>query len=370
MTWPRRWGDDQMSSEPVRLSLEGRAEYTDNYLRAVQFQRPHWMPCTVSLLSGTWKKYREELEDLALEYPRIFRGYQRGSRDFDDLGDITYSAEEYTDSWGCVWENLAPGMSGQVVEFPLEDWAAFEGWAPPDLMRVDDLGRERDWDAIAAGFPRTEESGGLKSGGGLYHGFMWMRLYYLRGFENLMVDIATAEPRLDRLIEMILDQNMRVIERYLELGAEYMSFGDDLGNQDALPISPEHWRKYLGPCYRKMYEACRDAGAHVYMHSDGHMIPIIRDLIDDGVTVLNPQVGANGLDNLVRECKGRICVNLDLDRQLFPFATPAEVDAHIRECIDALGSDEGGLMLSAECAPDVPLENIRAICNAYEKYCF
>jgi len=72
----------------------------------------------------------------------------------------------------------------------------------------------------------------------------------------------------------------------------------------------------------------------------------------------------------VRECKGRVCVNLDLDRQLFPFATPAQIDAHIRECLEALGSDECGLMPGAESAPDVPLDNTRAICEAYMRHCF
>ena len=33
-----------------------------------------------------------------------------------------------------------------------------------------------------------------------------------------------------------------------------------------------------------------------------------------------------------------------------------------------LGSREGGLMLHAECEPDVPLENIEAICQSLEKY--
>jgi len=84
--------------------------------------------------------------------------------------------------------------------------------------------------------------------------------------------------------------------------------------------------------------------------------------------VLNPQVGANGLDNLVRECKGKVCVNLDLDRQKFPFWKPEDIDAHVRECVEKLGSPEGGLWLLAECAPDVPLENIEAICNALERY--
>jgi len=104
------------------------------------------------------------------------------------------------------------------------------------------------------------------------------------------------------------------------------------------------------------------------MHTDGHIIPIIRDLIDCGVSVVNPQIRANGLDNLVRECKGKVCVSLDLDRQMFPFCSPADIDAHIREAVEKLGAPEGGLWLTAECGPDVPLDNIEAICQALETY--
>jgi hypothetical protein len=67
-------------------------------------------------------------------------------------------------------------------------------------------------------------------------------------------------------------------------------------------------------------------------------------------------------------CKGKVCVDLDLDRQLFPFATPQQVDDHIKECVTELGSPEGGLWLKAECGPDVPLENIEAVCTAMERY--
>jgi uroporphyrinogen-III decarboxylase len=53
---------------------------------------------------------------------------------------------------------------------------------------------------------------------------------------------------------------------------------------------------------------------------------------------------------------------------MFPFGSPADIDKHIRDVVARLGMKEGGLMLTAECAPDVPLENIEAICQAMEKY--
>jgi uroporphyrinogen-III decarboxylase len=167
---------------------------------------------------------------------------------------------------------------------------------------------------------------------------------------------------------MVLNYNMREVEKTLANKPKIVHFGDDLGNQTSLPMSPEHFRKYLKPCYKKIFGACRDAGAHVYLHSDGHILEIIDDLIECGVTVLNPQIRANTLDGLVEKCKGKVAVNLDLDRQLFPFCTPEEIDEHVREAVVKLGSKEGGLMLTAECEPDVPLENIEAICQALEKY--
>ena len=90
--------------------------------------------------------------------------------------------------------------------------------------------------------------------------------------------------------------------------------------------------------------------------------------MDCGVNVVDPQVRANGLDNLARVRKGKVCVDLDLDRQLSPLCTPQDIDDHVREAVEKLGSPAGGLWLKAEIGFDVPLENVEAICAALEKY--
>ena len=139
-----------------------------------------------------------------------------------------------------------------------------------------------------------------------------------------------------------------------------------MGMQTSLPVSPEAWRHYIGPCYASIVGECRDNGVHFHLHSDGHIADIIPDLIDYGVSIINPQVRANGLENLSRVAKGRVCIDLDLDRQLFPFSGPEEIGEHIRCAIQTLITPRGGLMLHAECEPDVPLENIRAIVETLE----
>jgi len=139
-------------------------------------------------------------------------------------------------------------------------------------------------------------------------------------------------------------------------------FGDDNGMQHALPISPRTWRKYLKPAYKAIFDVVHETGAMVYMHTDGCIWEVIPDMVEAGVNVLNPQIRANGLNNLVNTCKGKVAINLDLDRQLFPVATPEAIREHIIECTRALYMAEGGLMLAAECAADIPIENIDMIC--------
>jgi hypothetical protein len=111
------------------------------------------------------------------------------------------------------------------------------------------------------------------------------------------------------------------------------------------------------------------ADVPIYLHTDGHILEIIPDLLEVGVTVLNPQLGANGLHPLKEIARSRVALDLDLDRQLFPFATPSQIDDHIGEAHEELHMPEGGLMLYAECGPDVPLENIDAICASLERVC-
>ncbi len=327
----------------LRVRLQRPAEEVlpvgNDRLLAMRYQHPEYIPVSVSLLPATWACYRETLDALVARHPVVFGEAQRAGRDYD-LAQGTYVAGEHVDAWGCVWKNIRHGMEAMVVGHPVPTREAVRQLRPPAEL----LGR-------------------------LPHGFMYLRLADLRGFDQLMLDFAEEPPELQLLIDTVLAHNLRELEAILS-GAQgdMLYFGDDLGMQAGLAISPARWRRYLKPCYAALYGRCHEAGFSVYMHTDGHIVEIIPDLVDCGVNVINPQVRANGLDRLAEVCKGIVCVDLDLDRQLFPFATPDEIDAHVREAVLALGSPAGGLWLKAECGPDVPLENIEAICCALERY--
>jgi hypothetical protein len=352
----------------MMIGYAGKNRNTLNLLKTIYFDYPAWTPCRVGLMPATWMKYRTELETVVLAHPRIFPSYERGGQDFDRVDNPLYESGRHIDCWGIVWENIERGLDSIPVAHPLRDWSALGDYGAPDPLRDDTFG-QRDWEEVRRSLNDAKRRGDLATGGGLWHGFMYMQLFYLRGFENLMLDLATEDARLWKLIQMIEDYNTAVIREYLALGAEYMTFGDDLGMQRSLPMSPAMWRRFIKPSYERMFRPCREAGVPIYLHTDGHILEIIPDLIEVGVRVLNPQFRANGLGGLKERAKGHVALDQDLDRQLFPFATPSQIEDHIGEVFEALHSPAGGLMLYAECGPDVPLENIDAICTTLEKVC-
>jgi len=300
---------------------------------------PDEIPTSVSVLPAGWMKYRDELAAVGEKYPEYFRDLDKKKHNYDEYGSERYTLGEWTDAWGCVWSNIKQGHDSIVTGHPLPTRESVLTFTPPD---VDD---------------------------GIPHGFMYLRLADLRGFEEIMIDFAEEPPELQILIDKVCDYNVGLVKKRLETHEGWlMHFGDDLGMQTSLAMGPGKWRKYLKPAFAKIYAPIKQAGKMVYMHTDGHIYEIIPDLKDCGVDIVNPQYRANGIDNLQRVCRGNICVNLDLDRQLFPFASPKDIDDHIHEAVEKMYLREGGLMLSAEIDDGVPLDTIDCICASLRKW--
>jgi len=89
-------------------------------------------------------------------------------------------------------------------------------------------------------------------------------------------------------------------------------------------------------------------------------------LIDAGVAMINPQFRANGMENLLEVCRRKqiIPIHLDIDRQMFPFATPSQLQEHVRECVQSFYLPEGGFALNMEINYDTPLNNVVALLDA------
>ena len=341
--------------------------HRENYLRAIEFRHPEWIPCSVGFSPVVWHTHRERLEEVVLGHHLLFPEFEPGSIDYDDFPAAYREGERYTDNWGCTWYNNKGGLEGQVVDHPLDSWDNLKGYQPPDPDIYAERG-DRDWTAIGEEI-ETRKRKGLIAAGNAER--LFDRLYFLRGFENLMIDIASDDRHLPTLIDMLLDHETKLARKYLDIGVDVMVFHTDIGTQSSLMISPEKFRTYIKPMFRELFSLCRSSGTHVLLSSDGRLLEIVDDLIECGVSVHDPQHRANTLEGIKRHYRGRLCINLDLDRQMFAFCTPGDIWDHAKTAVAELGLPEGGLMISGSVCDDItPLDNIRALCESVEKTCF
>jgi hypothetical protein len=315
-----------------------------------------------------WHHYPPEaLLDLMEAHPLLFPAFRRADWKPPTFSGGTKAGAPYTDPWGCVWETSDDGIAGAVIRHPLADWAAFEGYTPPDPERFSQTDAV-SWEDSRQSRAKARAEGQLVWGG-LGHGHTFMRLMYLRGYENLLVDMAQKDPRLDRLIGMVEAFNLAVVRHELACGLDVVGYPEDLGMQVGPMIPPAHFRRYIRPVYERLMTPAREAGCVIHMHSDGDIRTLLDDLLLSGVEVMNLQDLVNGLDWIRSRLAGRVCIDLDVDRQrVTRFGTPAQIDALIREEVEKLGSREGGLTMIHGLYPGVPLANVRALMDAMERY--
>jgi hypothetical protein len=275
----------------------------------------------------------------------------------------------FTDDFGCVWTTTEDGITGTVTGRPLEHWDAFKTYVPPNPEICSGLGPIH-WDDAEKNIKADKEKG-LAAWGGLNHGHTFLRLCDLRGYENLLMDMADGEKNLWKLIGMVEDFNMYAVNRFVDMGVDVMSYAEDLGMQRGPMIPPRYFREYIKPSYRRLMKPAADKGVAVHMHSDGDIRLLADDLIDSGVQCINLQDLVNGIDWIADRYRGKICVELDIDRQSVTHSgTPAQIDALIREEVEKIATPQGGLMMIYGMYPGVPLENAKALMDAMEKYAF
>ncbi|MFH1476234.1 MAG: uroporphyrinogen decarboxylase family protein [Verrucomicrobiota bacterium] len=345
-------------------------EKRENLLRTVRFEQPEYIPMVFHINASCWHHYRvDALQDLMEAHPFLFPDFKRSIGLVEpDFPPFTRAGEPFVDPWGCVWETSDSGIIGAVVKHPLETWDAFAGYCPPDPDKTTHWGAI-NWEAEAEIIgPAVSQT--CLSNGEIGHNHTWLKLTDIRGYQNAVFDMVDGEPRLFRLLEMLEHFNAGLVHNYIKFGrVEWLGFAEDLGMQQGPMLSLEHFRTYIKPSYQRLMRTARDADCIVHVHSDGDLRALMDDLLDCPVDVINLQDLVNGVDWIAEHLAGKICIDLDIDRQHVTVrGTPTEIDALIRREVETIGSKQGGLMMLYGLYPGVPLQNVRAIMDAMEKY--
>jgi len=273
--------------------------------------------------------------------------------------------ESFVDEWGIRWHR--DGYYNAVVEHPLADMdedeiAAYPFPDPEKPERYEYLQQLLDEHGADA-FIGADVSGSL-----------FEPAYHLRGMQDLMLDMAAEEPAADVLLDKLCDFTTKVACHAAKMGVDWIWLGDDMGTQQSMLMSPAMWRKYFKPRMKKIIDAVHEVAPDMIIayHSCGSVYPIIGELAEIGIQVLNPlQESAQGMDHakIRAEYGDKLTFMCGLDTQTFMVnASAEEVKVAMAEKAKMLTENSGGFIVAAShtIQHDVPVENIMAMLEGLE----
>jgi uroporphyrinogen decarboxylase len=198
---------------------------------------------------------------------------------------------------------------------------------------------------------------------------LFERAWALRGMQAFMMDMVLDPQFTHEILDHITDIQLILIARFIEAGVDGAYFGDDYGSQQNLLFSPPMWRKYIKPRLARLFEPFRSRNLPIIMHSDGHIQQILPDLIDIGLTTLNP-VQPEVIDHhwLRKNFGGKLAFYGGISTQgVLPHGAPGDVRAAVAETKRNLAPDNTGLVIapSHRLMTDIPMENVEALLEAF-----
>lgn len=275
-------------------------------------------------------------------------------------------ANAYTDEWGVGWRNapyetsFGSGFYTEIVGHPLADERSLSTYRPPEPTRPE-LYHEaqrlitsygKDYWIVGVTVTTIFESA-----------------WALRGLERMLTDFVADPDLADCLLDIPFRYHLTAAKRLVEMGADMIWTGDDVGAQHGMLLSPRCWRRFLKPRMAEFFAALKSLNPAVKLayHSDGNIESIIPDLIEIGLDVLNPvQPACMDPIKLKRQYGDKLSFWGTIDQQhTLPFGTPDDVRREVLDRLATVGRG-GGLILAPthHIQLDTPLENFWAMIRA------
>lgn len=260
--------------------------------------------------------------------------------------------ETLKDEYGVVWSTSDIDRGSPIGPCIIE----------PDLSgyRFPDPAEEYRFEGIAEWCENNRENYTI-----IWVGDLWERATFMRGMENILIDIARTPGFVKALlggITVYILETMRLLFGRFEFDG--IAVSDDYGTQKGLLMSPADWRRLIKPCLSDIYSFAKENGRSVFHHSCGNVSPIIPDMIDMGLDILHPvQPEAMDILELKREYGKELtfCGGLGT-QELLPRGSPEQVRDEVKRLKREMGKG-GGYILEPGITvqADVPLKNIVAM---------
>jgi uroporphyrinogen decarboxylase len=277
------------------------------------------------------------------------------------------------DEWGITWKQIhyTGGYYWEAVKNPLahatvEDLQNYPWPDPKDPGFTAGLA-----DAARSLYHETDFAIVGEPG----YNAVWEPAYLMRGFDKMLVDLLRNPEFVSALFSKILEIDIAIAEQFLDAVGPYIQVirtGDDLATQQNLMFPPEIYRKMLKPIHKRFFDFIKSkTKAKLFYHSCGNIAPLIDDLVEIGVDIINPvQVSALGDTAVLKARFGEKVVFWGgIDTQyILPRGSVEEVRAEVKHRIQDLGPGGGFVLASVHnIQPDVPPQNIIAMAETAKK---
>ncbi len=264
---------------------------------------------------------------------------------------------KYIDEWGSWWYVGEDGVIGEVKEPVLYEWSKLDSFTPP-------------WDYL-----ETSDLSEVNRSCAKNHKFMlsdicarpFERMQFLRGTENLFVDLAYGNKEVYKLRDMVHEFYLKYTEMWAKTDVDGLFFMDDWGTERSLLISPKLWREFFMPLYQDYFDIAKKYEKFVFFHSDGHVQDIFADFVELGVDAINSQLFCMDINEIGKMFKGKITFWGEIDRRTLALGDNSDVYELVLQIRKVLESPEGGVIAQCEWGKGNPLDNIVAVFEAWEK---
>ncbi len=237
----------------------------------------------------------------------------------------SYYADDkpYTDEWGIGWEihpyetPFGTGHYTELSSHPLTDETAIQSYQPPDPNRPElytaseQMIRDFKAEYWIVGVTVTT---------------IFETAWALRGLEQMMLDMVIDPDLANHLLDIPYHYHLTAAKKLVEMGVDMIQTGDDVGSQNAMLISPKMWRQYFKTRMANYISELKAINPDIKIayHTDGNVEPIIPELIEIGLDVLNPiQPASMDPAKIKKEYGARLAFGAPwMNRRLFPLALP------------------------------------------------
>jgi uroporphyrinogen decarboxylase len=335
-------------------------------------QAPDWADVIQQIVTPSEKVLQELGADVRGVFPLTSHNWDVYSK-LKDRGEFF----EYLDEWGFTHHFPKDGYWFSLVKSPMEAVDFSEenvlGKYPwPDASNKERFAGLREQAIQYRDMGLTVFTKGLCAG-------LFEMHQRVRGMENAMIDPLMFELNSDKLIGKLADLKIEFWDALLnEIGdvVDIVGEGDDYGTQLSQLIAPDQFRQYYRPHFTRVLEFIKRKRPElkILFHSCGNVRPIIPDLIEMGVDILNPvHVTATGMEaaQLKKDFgKDMVFWGGGVDTQhILPSGTPGQVKDDVKRNIDALAPG-GGFVFSTihNIQAEVPPQNIEAMIEALREF--